>query len=236
MSCANIAASSSGPGATPTVPIDWVRPTDWHVAKKIMRRNFLGSKVVAVDCGMPLSSAEICKATQVPFSSATLTRCALTHILFLALPHDGHGSPLTLVRLLEIASPSYASLEGQWCTGEDFANSVTLPFGWYLVRANVLDDSRKLTFEEQQRLLRPNEYRGSALLYAYLMFLSSRAHRIILDTELAWCEDLSSSGCHVMAGGNDSRGPKVLQGWRDDTRHDHVGLAPAIKPDFLIVQ
>jgi len=211
-------------------------------AREIMSYNFLGVEEVAEHFGIFLTKEELTKVADIPFREKTLQECKDTHILFLGVNHDKQGRLLTIVRLREIfsteAKPIISLDEKFWYEKKKFATQETLNLRWHLIRKSVLEESRRKSFAQQEKLLKENEYRERAVVYIYglaLMF-KARGERIFQNDEV-WCSDICSDAFgnyHVTI---DSHFGLVGLGIsaRGDDAFDfdrRFGLAPARKPEI----
>lgn len=204
----------------------------WDSARCIMRENCFGPRDVLESIHVCFSQRELEIALQVPFSERTLSRCCDSHALFFGVSHEAAGTPLTIAKMHQIFRHDRQDFQSLWYRREGFAAKV-VKTGWYLVALSVTKESRKEDFAQQERLLKPNEYRGPAVLYSYLMFMMQRVHsRQVLEHDFAWCSDLASAGYHVLAGGNGALGPQILQGCLDNAQNSHVGLVPVVRPEI----
>lgn len=203
----------------------------WDRARDIMEGKCFGPRDVLENIHVRFSRRELEMALQVPFFERTLIQHSGTHALFFGVSHDAHGAPLTISKMHQIFCHGGPQ---PWYKKEELALKV-LKTGWYLVALSVIEESRKEPFSEQEKLLKPNEYRGSAVLYSYLIFMMRKVHSFqIFGNDFAWCSDITSSGYHAFAGGSDIGEPQIFQGCADDTRHSHIGLVPVVKPDVIL--
>ncbi len=197
-------------------------------AREIMKENFFGAEEVAEHLGFLLNNEELSEIAKVPFSEKRLQECKDTYILFLGVDHDRTGKPLTILRLSEIFSDEFYWKD--WWKKEEFATKETPKLQWYLVRKSILEESRFKTFSQQEKLLKKNEYRERAVVYAYRMLLIHKTRGESLLEGWVMCKDLTSSnervGIGYYIGG--------LQFFHrsDNDSGQYLVLALAIKPEI----
>jgi len=204
-------------------------------ARAIMGKNFLGVEEVAEYFGIILTQDELAKVAEIPFSEKTLEECKDTHILFLGVHHNKEGKPLTITSLREMfpatSQPRFYSYEDAWYNKEKFATKETTELKWYLVRKVITEESRSENFQEQEKLLKEQEYREKTVVYVYGMLLMFRATgERLFENDYVWCTDLDSDGYRVDVGYFGSYGLDVSYYW-DDNYYHYLGLAPARKFD-----
>ena len=207
--------------------------TSQKQAREIMGKNFLGVEEVAEYFGIVLTQEELAKVTEIPFSEKTLEECKDTHFLFLGVHHNKEGKPLTITSLREmfpaVGQPKFYSYEDAWYNKEKFATKETPELRWYLIRKAITKESRSKNFQEQEKLLKEQEYREKAVVYVYGMFLMFKATgERLFENDYVWCTDLGSGGSRVHVCHFDSKGLYVSRFW-DVFYYHSLGLAPARK-------
>jgi len=204
-------------------------------ARSIMGKSFLGVEEVGEGFGVQLSPEELEKVRDVPFSEGTLRECKDSHILFLGVERDKDGSPLTIQRLRDMfpteGQPCFCSYPKATQPRDSYATTETPGLRWYLVARRLREESRSKPYWQQELFLRANEYRETAVVYVYMVFLMYRARRERLFREdLVWCKNVGADGAPVAAGYFGPEGLYVSDWW---LRRDlHFGMAPARGPDF----
>lgn len=205
-------------------------------ARDIMRENFLGAKEVAEYFGIQLTQKELAKIAELPFSEETLQECKDTHILFLGTDHDSKGEPLTIKRFYQmfpkifldpkksrLGRESVAVAKGS----EDFVNKETPELRWYLISKSILEGSKK-DFQEQNTLLKKQEYRERAIVYIYMVFLLFKVTgERLFQRNGVTCLDITSMNERVFIGYFSDDGLIFTTRW-DRTS----GLVPARKFDM----
>jgi len=214
-------------------------------AREIMGERFLGVREVAEHLGIILMTDELKRIAAIPFKEETLQRYKETHLLFLGVNHnpDGHFLTINKLRLMfpRGGNPQfylYKEDKGSWFDLQNFAIITRPQLGWYFIRTDILEDSRSKGFNEQMKLLQPNEYLENAVLYVYakILFYLARGITIFKNT---WtrCGDLRGKGqknhtCIGYYGGPYGLCCNIGIGFGYDSEEGYqMGIAPAIKPD-----
>lgn len=216
-------------------------------AREIMGERFLGVREVAECLGVVLHDGELKQVATIPFNEETLQKCKDTHLLFLGVKWSARGRQLTINELREIfprgGNPHfdlYAEDKGSWFDLEIFARSTTPELKWYLIRTDILEESRSKEFDQQMRLLRPNEYLESAVVYVYAKILSCLARGAsMFGNTFTRCDDVREerrerNHNHIAIGSHG--GPygscDIVVGYTYDGEEGYqLGIAPAVKPD-----
>lgn len=135
-------------------------------------------------------------------------------------------------------NPQFDSYRGD--RGSDYLKDFTIisrvKLSWYLIRTDILEDSRSQEYDEQVKLLQPNEYIENAVVYVYAKILFFLARGIVIfKNTWARCFDLSSFGPTYECVGSYG-GPygscSIAIGCHAQDAPYHIGIAPAIKPDI----
>jgi hypothetical protein len=215
-------------------------------ARQIMDERFLGIRELAEYLGVILDTEELKRVVTIPFKEETLQKYKDTNLLFLGVGWDASGLRLTLNQLRKIFPKGgephfdlYEEDKGSWFDLEIFARSTTPELKWYLIRTEILEESRSEGFDEQMRLLRTNEYLENAVVYVYAKILFFLARGIsIFNNTFTRCDDVREerrerSHNHVAIGSNGvpygSCG--ITVGYTYDGEEDHkLGIAPAVIP------
>jgi hypothetical protein len=211
-----------------------------QLARGIMGPRFLGVREVAEYLGVILTTEELERIATVPFKEETLRKYKETHLLFLGVDHDSQGFNMVINRLREMfprgGNPQFDSYQGDRGSDylKDFAIISRVKLSWYLIRTDILEESRSKEYDEQVKLLQPNEYLENAVVYVYAKILFFLARGIVIfKNTWARCFDLSSFGptyeCVGSYGG--SYGScSISIGCKAQNAPYHIGIAPAIKP------
>jgi len=173
---------------------DYRRPApivgvSWRVARNIMGEDFFGlSEVGRAFFGIKFLGKKRRVFDFVPLTKDALEGLKGKYILTVGIGWNKAG-PLAVSNLIRMF-PSFFEKKNEFRICQ-FLTRSTLELGWYLVSRNVLEDSREKTFQEQQKLLNSNEYRGNVIIYAFLMcmMLKIRGQRLF-NGDCVWCEDL----------------------------------------------
>ncbi len=210
--------------------------TSQKQAREIMGKNFLGVEEVTEHFGIVLTKKERTKIAEIPFSEAMLQECKDTHILFLGVNHDKEGKPLTINRFKEMfptdSQPKFYSYQESWYDDrKKFATKETPELRWYLIKKAILEESRSKTYNQQEKLLKENEYRERAVVYIYgILLMFEVTGERLLEDDYVRCKDLGSDRKHTDIGGFDSWGLYVDR-WLDNDCSYYLGLVPARKFD-----
>lgn len=215
-------------------------------AREIMGGRFLGVREVAEHLGVTLQDDELKKIEVVPFKEVTLQKAKDAYLLFLGIIYE-HGQELTINHLREMfprgGEPRfdlYAEDKGSWFDLEIFARSTTPELKWYLIKTDILEESRSKGFDKQIQLLQTNEYLENAVVYVYakILFFLARGISIFQNT-FTRCDDVREerrerSHNHVAIGSHGAPYGScgITVGYTYDGEEGcQLGVAPAIKPD-----
>ena len=211
-------------------------------ARQIMGDRFIGVREVAEHLGIILDNDQLKRVAYIPFKEDTLQKCKDTHLLFLGVSWNAYGQGLTINKLREMfpkgGNPRFVLYKGDnasWFDLEDFALLITPEIRWYLIRTDILEESRSKGFNEQMRLLQNNEYLENAVVYVYAKILYYLARGIVIFRN-TWtrCSDLRDRGPnHISIGsyGDPYGSCEIRVGYGDSQTRHLLGVAPAVKPD-----
>ncbi|MCH8741699.1 hypothetical protein IH779_02265 [Patescibacteria group bacterium] len=210
------------------------RTSSQELSREIMGNNFLGVEEVVEHFGISLVQEELAKIAEVPFFEATLQECKDSHVLFLGVPVNRVGNPLTVNYFRDMFpadSPRFWAYQDSRYDRERFATEETCELRWYLLRKSILDESRPLDYKEQNYLLQENEYRERAIVYIFCELLMFRARsELLFKDDWVWCTDVDSDGSQVRVGRPlVSEGLYVSLGFGGHYVHHPLGLIPARK-------
>ncbi len=211
-------------------------------ARAILGTDVLGPEETVTVFGAPPSEAAI------PFCRDDVVRAATRgEMLVFRATQGGNGVPLTLLRMVDrfpeafdqkLARQMGYQLKDDWgIASEPLAATLTCAPGWALVRKEILDQSRNLTYDQQERVLR--EYaadsaaavgtvrRRSAVeaVYDTLLYFVVRKVRLLTQS-WDWSGSQTIDGGYLNVGGFGDRGMQILSFSRA-VRHGGLGVCPA---------
>lgn len=181
--------------------------TTIDLAKKLFGVNFIGpDEIKKVSFRTNISDAF--NVPDIPFSEEFLkTVDDDDFILILGIDSDKSGNPLTINSMRDFygVDPSLKEpcfYNQDWYLNEDFANKVTLENKWYLIRKNVLDDTKGRKPEEIDENLPENEQFPSAVLTAHTFFLYYFLNNgeKLWKNDFIWCSDTDHNGDRIYTG------------------------------------
>lgn len=208
-----------------------VKQTDWDIARDIMGEDLFGIRDVAQAFGkFWLQESQRSILRSVPFSVDTLEKCKADGFkLFLGINQNRDGDVLTI----ECFRGMFPELFGEKDNFSSckFAKRTIIEPEWYLVKASIVEESRKKPYQDQEEILNKNEYREDAVLYIYLMCL---VHKVrgerLFDEDFVWCADKNGEEGRVFAGFSQA---VININWIKEGRgYPKLCLVPTRKPDF----
>lgn len=170
-------------------------------AKKIFGTNFVGlSELKPLLRRMGLSYDNI-QIPQIEYSYSELQKYSNDYILVLGLPE------LANVKLsiqtfrnnfgVDPAKSEPCFYNQDWYLNEEFIHR-TLKLQWYLLRKNVLEESRGV---QPSELLKQNITFPSAILCVYAFWAYYYAYHVMLwYHDFIWCEDTDHNGDRIYVG------------------------------------
>jgi hypothetical protein len=197
-----------------------------QTARAIMGRNFLGIEDVQKRFDVTYTPEQLASLEQVPFTAEVLEECKDTHILF-------PGYPITILdirqRTKKKAKKVFYADRDAWYNDQKFAKDEEVGLRWYLIRKDIVENSTSKTWDEQRKLLGPNEEVPQAAAVVYMIILYYLVTGIRLFERIyARCQDVTSFGSRVYVGRFGQGGLHVDSYW-GDYRRSHIGLASSRK-------
>lgn len=198
---------------------------DERVAQQIMGHNFLGLDAVITKFGVHMTEQELLNYPEIPWSEDELNEVRDTHLLVA-------GYPLTIVEIRAKAPrtpKTFYRYEDGWYNNQRFATEERVGLGWHLIRKDIVPNSTRKTWSEQQKLISPNEEVPGAcdFVYAIVLYYLVTGGRLF-PSVYARCSSVDSGGSHVYVGCFDADGLRVHSRW-DGHRRGSVGVASAWK-------
>lgn len=170
-------------------------------AKKIYGENFIG-----VDELLPLFNKmgwvyENVDIPEIPYSAQILEKCSHDYILILGIPNI-NGKQLTIKSFRDVfginpeaSEPCFYNQD--WYLSEEFINK-TLELKWYLLKKNVIEESRAVQPKELQQ---KNITFPSAILCTYTFFAYYFAKgELLWYHDFVWCIDIDHNGDRIYVG------------------------------------
>lgn len=178
----------------------------WQEAQQIMGKNFIGPDELT-SVAADLHIAPQCSAPPVPFSVPMLKKVAREYILVLGVSHGEDTNPLTLNALRSyfgidptVNEPCFYNQD--WYVRERFAEKTTLKKKWYLIRKEVVRESRGLRPEVLEKKLKKAEQFPTAILTAFTFFAYYFLHdgHQLWKHDFIWCSDMDKNGDRIYTG------------------------------------
>jgi hypothetical protein len=185
-----------------------------------MGMNFLGIPEVVEHFGA-ISPADLLALQHIPFSEETLKACARTHILVADVG----------LSLLDVRKKARGDLfyKQNWFNNEDFAKR-TETARWRLILKHPVKGSFGKNWSEQQALIDSQIDEiplARQVVYTMILHFLATGERLF-EKVYVRTSDVGSFGSHVYVGYFDDEG-LVVDGWYDNVRDIHLGLASARK-------
>lgn len=203
---------------------------NWQDAKKIMGKNFIGpDELTAI--ALELNIAPIKTAPIVPYDAKMLKKVSKDYLLILGVEKTKDGKALTLNRMRELLGTDPKESEPclynqDWYLNEKFASEKTLKPRWYLLRKQVLKETRAVRPDVLLGKLKKGEKFPSAILATFTFF----AYYFLYDGALLWKNDF------IWCSDKDKNGDMIYVGRYSDPKkvnkngfniHRHLSIRPA---------
>ncbi len=217
-------------------------------ARTLLGQDVFGPQEVRAVFG-PVPSAE--RAQAIPFTRDELVAAARAgEMLVLRAAHTAAGTALTILEMVrrfpqmfddKLLRQMGYQLKDEWgIEREPLAGRETCTPGWALVRKEVLDGSRNVSYEEQDAAIRQHAVavgaqsgavrRRSAVeaVYDTVVYCGVRQMRL-LESTWDWTLSRTLDGGYLNVGGFGSRGMQILSFSRA-VRHGGLGVCPTRQP------
>lgn len=203
---------------------------NWQEAKKIMGKNFIGPDEVT-SIALELNIAPIKTTPPVPYDAKTLKKVSKDYILILGVEKTKNGKPLTLnaLRVLLGTDPNESEpclYNQDWYLNEKFASEKTLKSRWYLLRKQVLKETRAVRPDILEGKLKKGEKFPSAILATFTFFsyyfLYNGAQ--LWKNDFIWCSDKDKNGDRIYVGRYSDPKKVNKNGFNI---HRHLSIRPA---------
>jgi len=181
--------------------------TSIETAQIILKASFIGpTELLSIQSVFPLSVSRINKtAPAIPWSSAQLETVRDTHVLILGCPETQNNDALTLNFLRayygvnpDLREPCFYNQD--WYLHEEFASTFQLSTMWYLLRKDVLKESRAAQpqeFTEKHSLSLPSALLTAYTFFAYY-FLNHKS--LLWEHDFVWCNDVDHNRDQIYTG------------------------------------
>jgi hypothetical protein len=186
------------------------RRTNLEDAKKIMGQNYIGPeelKNIQKKVGVKLPYNIMDNVPSIQFSKDKLLGCKDEYILILGVPFYKDGTNLTLNKMREHLGcdplehePCFYNQD--WYVNEAFANSTILLLDWYLLRKEIVDNSRGKFPEINNGSINNTQCLPSALLLSYIFFCYyfHSDGLCLWKNDYIWCSDVDINGDRIYVG------------------------------------
>ena len=165
-------------------------------AKQVLGSNFIGPDeltLIADKMGIKVPT----EIPIIPYDLEELKNKQKDYILILGSSQMKNGEPLTLKTLRDhfgvnpdVSEPCF--YDQDWYLKEDFATNCTVEQKWYLLRKELIENTRGMDTETQTEV--NHKYLPSALLCAYIFFAwYFYSSQYLWKNDFVWCSDLDSN-------------------------------------------
>lgn len=179
---------------------------NWQDAQQIMGKNFIGPKELT-SIASALHIAPITRIPSVPYDGQTLKKVSRDYVLILGVAKLSDGKPLTLSALRDLFGIDPAVQEPcfynqDWYLKERFAKTTTLKTRWYLLRKEVLKETRAVRPDVLESKLKKGEQFPTAVLTAFTFFVYYFLHdgALLWKHDFIWCSDKDKNGDRIYTG------------------------------------
>lgn len=202
----------------------------WQDAKQIMGKNFIGPNELSL-IATELGIAPIKNIPVVQHDGKTLKRVSKDYLLILGVSKMKDGKPLTLNNMRVhfgwdpiVSEPCFYNQD--WYLKEKFASKTVLKNRWYLIRKDVLRETRGVRPDILEGKLKKGEQFPSAILTAFTFF----AYYFLNDGTKLWNHDF------IWCNDKDKNGDRIYTGRYTDPKkinkngfniHRHLSIRPA---------
>ncbi|MDP3729472.1 MAG: hypothetical protein Q8R26_01800 [bacterium] len=174
--------------------------------KEIMGKNFIGpEELETIAASFPIQKITS-PIPELPFSLDVLKNIKDDYILILGVLFDRAGNPLTLLSLrslygLDPAVKEPCFYNQDWYVKEAFAAETHLNFQWYLIKKEVIAETRAQDPKIIAEAFKKGEQFPSAILVAYTFFAYYCLYNELLwNNDFIWCSDTDHNGDRIYVG------------------------------------
>jgi hypothetical protein len=217
-------------------------------ARALLGKDFYGPQEIASAFrAIDPSAAEL----PIPYRHAELEEARKAgEMLILRIPQAADRQPITIVRMIEKVPDAFDQdllhkagyqLKSDWgITLEPLAQEGTCELAWSLVRKEILDETRNLSYDEQSPRLReyaarlqlaPDKVRrrtATEAVFDTIVAFAVRGERL-LETTWDWTSSETVDGGFLNVGGFGPKGMQTLS-FSAAVRHAGLGACPTRSP------
>lgn len=144
---------------------------------------------------------------QIPFEKNKLLKLRKDYLLILGTSKDKKGKPLTLNRIRQIfgvnpkkSEPCFYNQD--WYLKEKFASQKTLDAKWYLLKKNIIENTRMKNPNDIQKKMKSKERFPSAVLctFTFFAYYFLNKKELLWKYDFIWCRDKDVNGDRVYVG------------------------------------
>jgi hypothetical protein len=147
--------------------------TSLEHAAQIMDKNMLGPDAAVRHFRVSYTEEELLQFAFIPYSEGMLHACKHTHVLFA-------GAQLSVNEVRKIAASDFYDLD--WYSHEPFANDRKVIIRWYLLRKDLVPESRSKSYDEQTALLKGEEVPlACEMTYLVILYWLTHRERLLSD-------------------------------------------------------
>jgi hypothetical protein len=186
------------------------RKNNYKKYEELMESNFIGpnqlSKVAKL-LGI-MDPFKIKKGIpSINYDQGFLAKIRNDYILILGMPYNLNNEPLTInhFRTFHGTDPEKKEpcmYNQDWYLKEDFSSKFTLSLDWYLVRKNVIEESRGKNPDSFFSELNNNQKLPSAILsvYTFFVYYYLTNGEMLWKNDYLWCDDYDHNGDRIFVG------------------------------------
>lgn len=203
---------------------------NYHDAKKIMGKNFIGPDELT-SIAEEMGIAQVKSVPNVNYDAQLLKKVAKDYVLVLGVAKTKNTQPLTLNFMRghlgvdpSMSEPCFYNQD--WYLKEKFASITTMKSRWYLIRKNVIKETRGVRPDILERKLKKGEQFPTAILTAFTFF----GYYFLNNKEMLWKHDF------IWCSDKDKNGDRIYTGRYTDPKkvnkngfniHRHLSIRPA---------
>jgi len=179
-------------------------------AKKIMNINFIGpDELNKISDKINIKDYFINKhkIPRIPYNEDILKSSAEDFILILGIPYTKDGKKMTIINMRNFfgfnplkKEPCFYNQD--WYLNEFFSNKESLKFKWYLIKKNIIKETRGIEPDKIKYKLNKSENFPSAVLsvYTFFVYYFHSKGKILWENDFLWCRDKDINGDRIYVG------------------------------------
>lgn len=178
-------------------------------AEKIFKKNFIGpEQLKEISRKMNISNPfSIGKIPVIKLSEKEAKKNAKDFILILGVPKNSQGNKLTINAMRSFFGINPDNNEPcfynqDWYIKEKFASDNTLKFKWYLIRKNILKETRAKIPQKIISKLSKKDKLPSAILatFTFFSYWFLNKKEKLWKNDFIWCDDKDKNGDRIYVG------------------------------------